>query len=149
MNIMELPIPGESGNRIIPLRESGIRFHGTRILYLHWCISFPCNCSVSGPSYTYLWCSKFSTINILDSVILIYFTIPSHVIPCITHLNPQLPSPYTLSILPNISKWIDCLFTPNISEILTCSYFSLICILSTPSSNPNDSSPSPFLCIVP
>ena len=29
--LIELPIPGETGNRIIPIRESGIKFPGTRI----------------------------------------------------------------------------------------------------------------------
>ena len=32
--VLKLPIPGESGNRIIPLRESGIQFPGTRIILL-------------------------------------------------------------------------------------------------------------------
>ena len=31
---MELPIPGEPGNRVIPLRESGIQFPGTPIITL-------------------------------------------------------------------------------------------------------------------
>ena len=32
--VLELPIPGEPGNRIIPLRESGIQLSGTRIIPL-------------------------------------------------------------------------------------------------------------------
>ena len=34
MIILKLPIPGELGNRIIPLRESGIQFPGTQIIPL-------------------------------------------------------------------------------------------------------------------
>ena len=32
--VMELPIPGEPGNRIIPLTEPGIQLSGTRIIPL-------------------------------------------------------------------------------------------------------------------
>ena len=32
--VLELPIPGEPGNRVIPIRESGIRFPRTRIVPL-------------------------------------------------------------------------------------------------------------------
>ena len=32
--VLELPIPGEPGNRIIPVRESGIQLPGTRIIPL-------------------------------------------------------------------------------------------------------------------
>ena len=34
ISLLEIPIPGEPGNRIIPQRESGIQFPGTRIIPL-------------------------------------------------------------------------------------------------------------------
>ena len=115
----------------------------------HWNISYPWICSESYSRNNSLCFYARALIYLMNSVILMSIPSSSHLRFCSTHMNPHLPSLWTLSVLPTLHNWLYCISTLDPPGLLACADFSLIGILAPPFRHINDSFTSLFLFIAP